>query len=79
MVPLQINLESGSLYQIIGTINHVGNSSASGHYTSTVYDESQQKFYFMNDEVISELQTLNEMVFGQSLSETIYMIFYRRV
>ena len=79
VVPLHINLESGSLYQIIGTINHVGNSSASGHYTSTVYDESQQKFYFMNDEVISELQTLNEMVFGQSLSETIYMIFYRRV
>ena len=78
-VPSRINLQSGSLYQIIGTVNHMGNSPASGHYTSTVYNETKKNFYLINDEEIQEIESLNDTVYGQLISKTIYLIFYRRI
>ena len=78
-VPTRMNLESGSLYQIIGTINHLGNSPASGHYTSTVYNETKKNFYLINDEEIKEIESLNDEVYGQLISKTIYLIFYRQI
>ena len=78
-VPTRMNLESGSLYQIIGTINHLGNSPASGHYTSTVYNETKKNFYLINDEEIEEIESLNAEVYGQLISKTIYLIFYRQI
>ena len=78
-VPSRINLQSGSLYQIIGTVNHMGNSPASGHYTSTVYNETKKNFYLINDEEIQEIESLNDTVYGQLISKTIYLIFYRHI
>ena len=78
-VPLRMNLPSGSLYKIIGTINHIGNSAASGHYTSTVYNETKKNFCLVNDEQIQEIDSLTDTVFGQSIAKTIYLIFYRQV
>ena len=78
-VPLRMNLQSGSLYQIIGTINHIGNSPASGHYTSTVYNETKKNFYLIDDEQIQEIESLSDTSYGQSISKQIYLIFYRQV
>ena len=78
-VPLRLSLPSGSLYKIIGTVNHIGNSTASGHYTSTVYNEGKKNFFLVDDEQIQEIDSLNDTVFGQSIAKTIYLIFYRQV
>ena len=63
--------ESGEniYYQLIGSCNHSGDSSPTGHYTATCLYEN--KYYFFND---SQFQPLDYFQYaGQP-----YILFYRR-
>ena len=73
-VPTRINLPSGAMYQIVGTINHYGPSANSGHYTAAIYNNKKNKFYLCNDETITEIGTLDV----DDLPRKVYLIIYQR-
>ena len=56
-------------YDLIGSINHHGESTSSGHYTSKVYYTNI--VYMCNDHVISELEPSDEV------SDSAYILFYK--
>ena len=56
-------------YDLIGSINHHGESTSSGHYTSKLYHTNI--VYMCNDHVISELEPSDE------ISDNAYILFYK--
>ena len=56
-------------YKLIGSCNHYGDSSATGHYTATCFYEDS--YYFFNDSYVQQLKSF------QYLGEPI-ILFYRR-
>ena len=84
-VPTRIDLQSGTMFRMIGTINHYGMTANSGHYTSTLYNRNRQTFYLVNDQLIEEITSLEEIIPGidpygnpAPLSTAIYLIIYER-
>ena len=84
-VPSRLNLPSGTLYQIIGSANHYGQTVHSGHYTSSIYEKDTGKFFLINDEHQEELNSLHQIIPGISpscnpapLTTTVYVIVYER-
>ena len=72
-VPTRINLPTGALYEIVGTVNHYGQSADSGHYTASIYNKEKDNYYLCDDETSYEIGSLDE-----SLSRKIYLIIYQR-
>ena len=70
----RINLPSGALYQIIGTINHYGPSANAGHYTAAIYNKEKDMFYLCDDETTSEIGSLDV----DGLPRKVYLIIYQR-
>ena len=56
-------------YELIGSVHHHGDSTASGHYTSKIY--YTYVVYNCNDHIITEL------VPSDDNSDSVYMAFYR--
>ena len=84
-VPTRIDLQSGTMFRLIGTINHYGMTANSGHYTSTLYNKDRQTFNLINDQLIEEITSLEEIIDGidpygypAPLSTAIYLIIYER-
>ena len=73
-VPTRINLPSGALYQIVGTINHYGSSANSGHYTTAIYNKTKNNYYLCDDETIFEIGSLE----ADDLQRKVYLIIYQR-
>ena len=72
-IPTMINLPTGALYQIIGTINHYGRSADSGHYTAAIYNKGKNSYIICDDETTYEIDSIDE-----SLSINVYLIIYQR-
>jgi ubiquitin C-terminal hydrolase len=72
-VPTRINLPTGALYEIVGTVNHYGQSADSGHYTASLYNKEKDNYYICDDETIYEINSLDE-----NLSRNVYLIIYQR-
>ena len=73
-VTMEIQLPTGSLYEIVGAIFHSGQTTSSGHYTAAIYCRERNSFYYCNDERISEIDSLLE----EEYSSTIYLVIYER-
>ena len=73
-VAMEIQLPTGSLYEIVGAIFHSGQTTSSGHYTAAIYCRERNSFYYCNDERISEIDSLLE----EEYSSTIYLVIYER-
>ena len=73
-VPTRINLPSGALYQIVGTIYHYGPSANSGHYTRAIYNKTKNNFYLCDDEKIFQIGSLE----ADDLQRKVYLIIYQR-
>ena len=73
IVPTRINLPSGALYQIIGTVNHYGQTADSGHYTASIYNKQKNNYIICDDENTYEIDSIDE-----SLSSKVYLIIYQR-
>lgn len=73
-IPTRINLPSGALYNIVGTINHYGQSANSGHYTAAIYNQKNKRFYLCDDETISEVGSLEV----DDLPRKVYLVIYQR-
>ena len=54
----RINLTTGALYEIVGTVNHYGQSADSGHYTASIYNKEKYKYYLCDDETTYEIGPL---------------------
>ena len=72
-VPTRINLPTGALYEIVGTINHYGQSANSGHYTAAIYNKRKASFYLSDDETTYEIDSLDENILPK-----VYLIIYQR-
>ena len=72
-VPRRMNLPSGALYQIIGTVNHYGQTADSGHYTASIYNKQKNNYIICDDENTYEIDSIDE-----SLSSKVYLIIYQR-
>ena len=72
-VPTRINLPTGALYEIVGTVNHYGQSADSGHYTASLYKKEKDNYYICDDETIYEINAVDE-----NLSRNVYLIIYQR-
>ena len=61
-------------YQLIGVINHSGESSSSGHYTACcLTDENDKKYYFFSDE-------FKEPIRGKEINKyESYLLFYQNI
>ena len=73
-VPTRINLPSGALYNIVGTINHYGQSANSGHYTAAIFNKKNKNFYLCDDDKISEIGSIEL----NDLPRKVYLIIYQR-
>ena len=59
-------------YRLIGSCNHSGDSSPSGHYTATCYNEENNSYYFYNDRYVRQID------YYRYAGEP-YILFYKRM
>jgi hypothetical protein len=64
--------EEDTYYRLIGSCNHSGDSSPSGHYTATCYNEEKNSYYSYNDTIVKKLRCYH--YYGEP-----YILFYKRM
>ena len=57
-------------YRLIASCNHSGESSPTGHYTATCYNEEKDSYYYYNDTFVKKVNSF--ICVGES-----YMLFYK--
>ena len=72
--PTQLELPSGSSYQIVATINHLGETVSSGHYTTLLFDPDTSRFTLVDDESITPSVDIDE-----ELCREVYILVYTKV
>ena len=77
-VPTELNLPSGTLYKIVGSCQHSGQTVHSGHYVATLYDKDTERFFLINDEHHTEVPGMSPSCHPSALSSTIYVIVYEK-
>jgi len=71
-----VSLPPGDTYAIRCVVNHIGSSTACGHYTADaqrVYDKNNREWTRFNDSLVSKVSAKNAL---QDSSQTAYMIMY---
>ena len=58
-------------YQLIAVIHHIGRSSSSGHYFTSLIDPRTKRMWKHDDSSVSEVRTLDQ--------RSAYLLFYRKV
>jgi uncharacterized UBP type Zn finger protein len=71
--PVEITLPSGSSYTLNSVINHLGENTQVGHYTTLIYDNSRHVVVLLDDLTISS-DARNQM----EMSEESYIFTYSR-
>ena len=82
---LQINLSnyvenqnsgnSGYIYDLIGVVTHMGDSSASGHFVASCRSPVNNNWYRYNDDIVSPLNNFNGEILNYAMP---YILFYKR-
>ena len=72
--PNVLQLPSGSSYKITSTINHIGETANSGHYTSLIFDPDKENFILVDDDRITTSVKINEEV-----CEQVYILVYAKL
>ena len=67
-------LPSGSSYKITSTINHIGETANSGHYTSLIFDPDKENFILVDDDRITTSVEIDE-----ELCQQVYILVYARI
>lgn len=65
--------EKENLYMLVGIVNHHGQNTGTGHYTSDSFDFKSKKWRCYNDSSVKEINQ-HEVRFGRSHSA--YIVFY---
>ena len=69
-----LTLPNGSTYVLNSVINHIGESSTSGHYNIVIFDEQLNKFILLDDSEI----TYNINI-DKDMAEQSYVASYSRI
>ena len=77
-VPSELNLPSGTLYKIVGSCQHSGQTVHSGHYVATLYDKDTERLFLINDDQHTEVPGMSPSCHPSALSSTIYVIVYEK-
>ena len=72
--PTMLTLPNGSTYVLNSVINHIGESSTSGHYNIVIFDEQLNKFILLDDSEI----TYNINI-DKDMAEQSYVASYSRI
>ena len=79
---LQINLSnyiqnqvSGSIYDLIGVVTHMGDSSASGHFIATCRSPVDNNWYQYNDDLVFPVKDFVNEVINYAMP---YILFYQK-
>lgn len=71
--PNIISADNANKYTLVGVVNHHGQNTATGHYTSDSYDFKSKKWRLYNDSSVKEV-TEHEVRYGRLHSA--YIVFY---
>ena len=69
--PMEITLPSGSNYKLAATVNHIGETADSGHYTCLVVDQTNSRCFLVDDSSASTASAMDE-----EISKQVYLLFY---
>ena len=69
------NKESGYMYNLIGVITHLGESSMSGHFIAYCKDPLNGKWYKYNDAIVDEVKDFKKEVIDFAMP---YLLFYQK-
>ena len=69
------NNESGYMYNLIGVITHLGESSMSGHFIAYCKDPLNGKWYKYNDAIVDEVKDFKKEVIDFAMP---YLLFYQK-
>jgi ubiquitin C-terminal hydrolase len=79
---LQINLinylenqNQGYIYDLIGVVTHMGDSSASGHFIASCKSYKNNNWYQYNDDIVSPITDFNSQVLNYAMP---YILFYKK-
>lgn len=70
------NSANKNSYKLVGIVNHHGQNTATGHYTSDSFDFKSEKWRSYNDSSVKEIKE-HEARFGRL--ESAYIVFYMHV
>ena len=71
--PPVIQLPSGCSYRLVATVNHLGETTNSGHYISLLYDHDTDKFSLLDDSSVIHSVEMNE-----DISQQVYLLVYAK-
>ena len=71
--PFEITLPSGTSYTLNSVINHFGENTQEGHYTTLVYDNVRKVFFLLDDVTIS-----CDARFQMQMSDQSYIFTYSK-
>ena len=69
------NKESGYMYNLIGVITHLGESSMSGHFIAYCKDPLNGRWYKYNDAIVDEVNDFKKEVIDFAMP---YLLFYQK-
>ena len=79
---LQINLcnyiddkTSGSIYDLIGVVAHMGESGGSGHFIATCRSPIDNNWYQYNDDLVFPVTDFNQQILNYAMP---YILFYKK-
>jgi len=71
---IQFN-DKNRIYQLIGVITHIGESSMSGHFIAYCKDPITGKWHKYNDAIVNEVENFQNEVINFAMP---YLLFYQR-
>ena len=67
--------DKNRIYQLIGVITHIGESSMSGHFIAYCKDPITGKWHKYNDAIVNEVENFQNEVINFAMP---YLLFYQR-
>ena len=69
------NKASGYIYDLIGVVTHMGDSSESGHFIASCRNPMNNYWYQYNDDLVFPVTDFNEQVLNYAMP---YILFYKK-
>ena len=69
------NKQSGCKYELVGTVTHMGESGASGHFIANCKD-SAKRWWKYNDDLISPINNFQTEIVNYAMP---YILFYKKI
>ena len=68
--------ETGYMYKLIGTVNHMGDSNASSHFIACCKSPINNKWYKYNDDLVTEINNFNQEIINYAKP---FILFYQKL